>query len=67
VLTLGTLAYLGALPLSWMSYRRYELAASAPSAAADVSVASASDVAMEVPTAPAPPVDEGGERPTRLN
>jgi len=52
VLTLGTLAYLAALPFGWLSYRRLEEAAADTTAAA----------------APPPPRDRGdGGRPARLN
>ena len=62
VLALGTLAYLGALPFGWLSYRRLEQAAGEP-AAAD---------APPRPETPertvAPPRDRGdGGRPARLN
>ncbi|MBV8753415.1 MAG: phosphatidylcholine/phosphatidylserine synthase [Hyphomicrobiales bacterium] len=64
VLTLGTLAYLGALPFGWLSYRKLEEAAGT---AAD---ADAPMPPVETPgrTAAPPPRERGnGGRPARLN
>ena len=67
VLTLGTLAYLGALPFGWLSYRKLEeaaaAAAAAPAAVADV------PAPVETPERSAPPSRERGDggRPARLN
>ena len=61
VLTIGTLAYLGCLPLGWLSYREYqrkdETAAAAAAPAADAPVASG----------PVPASDSDHDRPARLN
>jgi CDP-diacylglycerol--serine O-phosphatidyltransferase len=59
VLTLGTLAYLGCLPLGWLSFREHER----KDAAAAASVMAAPDSAV-VP-GQQPPGDD--ERPARLN
>ena len=62
VLTLGTLAYLAALPLGWMSYRRLEQAAAEPA------VADAPPRAETSERSATPPRDRGdGGRPARLN
>ena len=63
VLTLGTLAYLAALPFGWMSYRKLEEAAGT---AADTE---APAPPVETPgRAAAPPRERGdGGRPARLN
>jgi CDP-diacylglycerol---serine O-phosphatidyltransferase len=61
VLTLGTLAYLAALPFGWASYRRLEQAAGEPAAAN-------APPQPETPERTAPPRDRGdGGRPARLN
>jgi CDP-diacylglycerol--serine O-phosphatidyltransferase len=62
VLTIGTLAYLGCLPLGWLSYREYQrkdevAAAAAAAPAADAPLASG----------PVPASDSDHERPARLN
>jgi CDP-diacylglycerol---serine O-phosphatidyltransferase len=61
VLTIGTLAYLGCLPLGWLSYREYQrkdnTAAAAAAPAADAPVASG----------PVPASDSDRDRPARLN
>jgi CDP-diacylglycerol--serine O-phosphatidyltransferase len=69
MLTLGTLVYLGCLPLGWLSFREYQRkdkAAAAAAAAAEAAVAPAGE----------PPLVEGSaghegdsdhNRPTRLN
>jgi CDP-diacylglycerol---serine O-phosphatidyltransferase len=61
VLTLGTLLYLGCLPLSWLSYRRLEQQAARAAAPAPTVAVS------PPPTLPpgGPAADDG--RPTRLN
>jgi CDP-diacylglycerol--serine O-phosphatidyltransferase len=62
VLTLGTLAYLAALPFGWLSYRRLEQAAAEPA------VADVRPEPVETPERPASPRDRGdGGRPARLN
>jgi CDP-diacylglycerol--serine O-phosphatidyltransferase len=62
VLTLGTLAYLGALPFGWLSYRKLEEAAGA-TAVADL------PAPVETPERSASPARERGDggRPARLN
>jgi CDP-diacylglycerol--serine O-phosphatidyltransferase len=61
VLTLGTLAYLGALPFGWRSYRKLEEAAGA-------TVADAPGPIETAERAPPPPRERGdGGRPARLN
>src|SRR5476649_2489666 len=60
VLTIGTLAYLGCLPLGWLSYREHQRkdeAAAAAVSAADASIA----------PGPVPASDSDHERPARLN
>ena len=60
VLTLGTLAYLAALPFGWLSYQRLERAAAEPAVALPRPA--------ETTERPAPPRDRGdGGRPARLN
>jgi len=60
VLTLGTLLYLGCLPLSWLSYRRLQQqAVAAPGPTHSVTVT------PPTLSADGPPVDDS--RPTRLN
>jgi CDP-diacylglycerol--serine O-phosphatidyltransferase len=64
VLTLGTLAYLGCLPLGWLSYREYQR----KDAAAQASTLNATDAALapeQLPASEAAPRADG--RPTRLN
>jgi CDP-diacylglycerol--serine O-phosphatidyltransferase len=60
VLTVGTLAYLGCLPLGWLSYREYQRKDEAAAAAA---------LAADEPMAPGPvpASDSDHERPARLN
>jgi CDP-diacylglycerol--serine O-phosphatidyltransferase len=60
VLTVGTLAYLGCLPLGWLSYREYQRKDEAAAAAA---------LAADAPMAPGPvpASDSDHERPARLN
>jgi CDP-diacylglycerol---serine O-phosphatidyltransferase len=61
VLTLGTLAYLGALPFGWRSYRKLEEAAGA-------TVADTPEPIETAERAPPPPRERGdGGRPARLN
>jgi CDP-diacylglycerol--serine O-phosphatidyltransferase len=62
VLTVGTLAYLGCLPLGWLSYREYQRKDEAAAAAAAAPI-------VEAPTAPGhvPESDSDRERPARLN
>jgi CDP-diacylglycerol--serine O-phosphatidyltransferase len=61
VLTIGTLAYLGCLPLGWLSYREYQRK--------DAAAFAAATPAGEAPTAPdhIQPGDSDHERPGRLN
>ncbi len=61
VLTIGTLTYLGCLPLGWLSYREYQRK--------DRIAATASATAADAPTAPdhVPASDSDHERPSRLN
>ena len=63
VLTIGTLTYLGCLPLGWMSYREYQRKDAA--AAAALNAAPAGDAS----TSPGhvPERDTDRERPARLN
>jgi CDP-diacylglycerol--serine O-phosphatidyltransferase len=61
VLTIGTLAYLGCLPLGWLSYREHQRK--------DAAAFAAATPAGEAPTAPdhIQPGDSDHERPARLN
>jgi CDP-diacylglycerol--serine O-phosphatidyltransferase len=61
VLTIGTLAYLGCLPLGWLSYRELQRK--------DAATLAAATPAGEAPTAPdhIQPGDSDHERPARLN
>ena len=61
VLTIGTLTYLGCLPLGWLSYREYQRK--------DRIAATASATAADAPTAPdhVPASNSDHERPSRLN
>jgi CDP-diacylglycerol---serine O-phosphatidyltransferase len=63
VLTIGTLTYLGCLPLGWLSYREYQRKDAAAAAALHAAPAG------EAPTAPGhvPENDTDRERPARLN
>jgi CDP-diacylglycerol--serine O-phosphatidyltransferase len=70
VLTIGTLIYLGALPLGYLSYKNYEKRDAAAAGAAAAGVAASK--AVFVQSSPSPggvptehPVEP--ERPTRLN
>ena len=66
VLTLGTLAYLGCLPLGWLSYREYQRK---DFVAAEVTTTPATPVS-ESPLAPGvagPESESDQDRPTRLN
>jgi len=60
VLSIGTVCYLGCLPLGWVTYREYQrkdaVAAAQPATATEVIV----------PAVP-PPRTEDAERPARLN
>jgi len=60
LLTVGTIAYLGCLPLGWFSYQRYLQADAA--AGAKVAVAAAGEAAAPPPAAPS-----DDDRPARLN
>ena len=61
VLTIGTLIYLGCLPLGWLSYREYQRK--------DRVAAAASATAADAPTAPdhVPASESDHNRPARLN
>jgi CDP-diacylglycerol--serine O-phosphatidyltransferase len=61
VLTIGTLAYLGCLPLGWLSYREYQRK--------DETAAAAAVPAGDAPltSGPVPASDSDHDRPTRLN
>jgi CDP-diacylglycerol--serine O-phosphatidyltransferase len=67
VLTVGTLCYLALLPIGWLSYRRYERAASASVRVADASVPSREGAAAADKPSAAVPADQEGVRPPRLN
>jgi CDP-diacylglycerol---serine O-phosphatidyltransferase len=70
VLTLGTLAYLGSLPLGWLTWRRYDREAAAAANARAATQPAASPVsATESEPAPLRPSAESPERerPARLN
>jgi len=60
LLTVGTIAYLGCLPLGWFSYQRYLQADAA--AGATVAVAAAGEA-----VAPPPAAQSDDDRPARLN
>ena len=59
VLTIGTVAYLACLPLSWLSYREYQRK--------DAVAAATSGAEPQVFTAGAGDHDTGDDRPARLN
>jgi CDP-diacylglycerol---serine O-phosphatidyltransferase len=65
VLTIGTLCFLAALPLGWLSYRQYERKDAEHAAAAQAQMAAPQPAA----TSPAPPLTpaDDPERPARLN
>ena len=65
VLTVGTLCYLGSLPLGWLSYRKHESAALAAKASLR-QPAGARDEAV-APSVQPPAAAPEGERPHRLN
>jgi CDP-diacylglycerol---serine O-phosphatidyltransferase len=74
VLTIGSLCYLAVLPLSWMSYRRYEQADAAAAAAAAAAGAGTgahavpgASPASDVAGAQRPPSPDDPDRPSRLN
>src|SRR5450755_4084668 len=62
VLTIGTLAYLGCLPLGWRSYREHQRKDEAAAAAV-----SAADAPIAQGPVPASDSDHEHERPARLN
>ena len=67
VLSIGTLFYLGALPLGWMSYQEYQrrdAAASQSPPAVDIGQTHAATAATAAPAAPAPQLSDGGFRIT---
>ena len=63
VLTVGTVAYLGCLPLGWLSYREYQRRDAAAAAAA--TAGSSSDAAY--PSGSASERESDHDRPSRLN
>jgi CDP-diacylglycerol--serine O-phosphatidyltransferase len=73
VLTVGTLCYLAALPLGWLSYRRYEREAAAasrsrvPRPAEPLPAARQETAEGAEPPSVAEPADAKDERPHRLN
>jgi CDP-diacylglycerol---serine O-phosphatidyltransferase len=67
VLTVGTLCYLAALPLGWLSYRRYERAAAATSRPAEPVVSQDGTASGPDKPASSKPSDNERERPHRLN
>jgi CDP-diacylglycerol---serine O-phosphatidyltransferase len=68
VLTLGTLAYLAALPVGWLSWRRYEREAAAATRPAGQTVPSPDTAPHDQPAAVRQTGDAPqGERPARLN
>jgi CDP-diacylglycerol--serine O-phosphatidyltransferase len=69
VLTVGTLCYLAALPLGWLSYRRYEQAAAAAAASSPAAPSPAASERADEPATPTVlrPGETAEERPTRLN
>ena len=60
VLSIGTVCYLAALPLGWMSYREHQRRDAAASA-------SQSQPAVDLDQTVPPQSQEGSERPARLN
>jgi CDP-diacylglycerol--serine O-phosphatidyltransferase len=62
VLTVGTLAYLGCLPLGWLSYREHQRKDAVAAAAAATTATSAAEVPSSQPIR-----DQGDDRPARLN
>jgi CDP-diacylglycerol--serine O-phosphatidyltransferase len=62
VLTVGTLAYLGCLPLGWLSYREHQRKDAVAAAAAPTTATSAAEVPSSQPIR-----DQGDDRPARLN
>jgi len=65
VLTLGTLAYLAALPFGWVSYRRYE--ARSAGSATEASAGHAAAASAQAELGLTPPRTGESERPSRLN
>jgi CDP-diacylglycerol--serine O-phosphatidyltransferase len=66
VLAVGTIVYLGCLPLGWLSYREYKRQDAAAAAAAGAAAAPPGET--ELPPGLAPSVDDAdSERPSRLN
>ncbi len=64
VLSLGTLAYLGCLPLGWLSWREYQR----KDAAAQASTLNAGDAVLAPkPIPPGQAAPNGNDRPARLN
>src|SRR6516164_5508077 len=62
VLTVGTLAYLGCLPLGWLSYREHQRKDAAAATAAATAATSAAEISSGQPIR-----DQGDDRPARLN
>jgi CDP-diacylglycerol--serine O-phosphatidyltransferase len=59
VLSIGTVVYLGSLPLGWHSYREYQRK--------DADHAAAQAAAVDAPETPPLQPDEHHDRPARLN
>jgi len=59
VLTIGTVAYLACLPLSWLSYREYQRK--------DIAAAAAASTAESTSFTPGTEGHTADNRPTRLN
>jgi CDP-diacylglycerol---serine O-phosphatidyltransferase len=66
VLTIGTVAYLGCLPLGWLSYREYQRKDFAAAETAATPAAATGDLPL-TPGAAGPDRESGQDRPTRLN
>lgn len=64
VLTVGSLVYLGCLPLGWLSYREYQRKDEAALAAAEPSAAPAGETPLSPDQAG---IDRDSDRPARLN
>jgi CDP-diacylglycerol--serine O-phosphatidyltransferase len=70
VLTVGTLAYLGCLPLGWLSYRNYQrkdVAAAASSVGATEAPSVAPSVSPNIAPSSGEIGPDGEDRPNRLN
>ena len=67
VLTIGTLCYLGCLPLSWLSYRNYQRGAAAPRHVAEAVPAAAAEADERSASMRPPGEGDDDKRPSRLN